>query len=125
MLILDMFGDAEDAMFDKTDLLQGTLDLMVLTTLCAMGPMHGYGLARRIEQVSEDALALNQGTLYPALVRLEQRGWITSAWGVSDTGRRARFYRLTATGRGRLRPETERWERTSRIMARFLEGDQA
>jgi PadR family transcriptional regulator PadR len=106
----------------RTDLLQGTLDLMVLTTLQLMGPMHGYGLARRIEHLSEDALALNQGTLYPALVRLEQRGWITSAWGVSDTGRRARFYRLTATGCSQLRAECESWERTSRTIARFMEA---
>jgi PadR family transcriptional regulator PadR len=109
----------------KTNVLQGTLDLMVLKTLHAMGPMHGYGLARRIEQVSDAALALNQGTLYPALVRLEQRGWITSAWGLSDTGRRARFYGLTAAGGRHLRAESENWERTSRIMARFLEVDRA
>ncbi len=112
-------------MADKCDVLQGTLDLMVLTTLDVMGPLHGYGLARRIEQVSEDALALNQGTLYPALVRLEQRGWIRSAWGVSDTGRRARFYSLVKAGRRRLRAKTESWRKTSSIMARFLEEDQA
>jgi len=110
---------------DKSDVLQGTLDLMVLKTLDAMGPLHGYGLARRIEQVSEHALALNQGTLYPALVRLEQRGWIRSAWGVSDSGRRARFYSLTKAGRRQLQAETESWRKTSSIMAKFLEVDQA
>ena len=109
---------------DRSDILQGTLDLMVLTTLAAMGPMHGYGLARRIEQVAENALALNQGTLYPALVRLEQRGWIKSAWGVSDSGRRARFYTLTKAGRRQLQAETESWRKTSSIMARFLEEEQ-
>ncbi len=112
-------------MTDKCDVLQGTLDLMVLKTLNVMGRLHGYGLARRIEQVSEDALALNQGTLYPALVRLEQRGWIRSAWGVSGTGRRVRFYTLTKAGGRRLRAETESWRKTSSIMARFLEEDQA
>ena len=109
---------------DKSDVLQGTLDLMVLKTLDVMGPLHGYGLARRIEQVSEHALALNQGTLYPALVRLEQRGWIRSAWGVSDSGRRARFYILTKAGRRQLKTETESWRKTSSIMAKFLEVDQ-
>ena len=110
-------------MAGKSDLLQGTLDLMVLKTLDAMGPLHGYGLARRIEQVSEQALALNQGTLYPALVRLEQRGWIQSAWGVSDSGRRARFYTLTKAGRRQLQAEAENWRKTSSIVARFLEVD--
>lgn len=108
----------------KSDVLQGTLDLMVLKTLDVMGSMHGYGLARRIEQVSGQALALNQGTLYPALVRLEQRGWITSAWGVSDTGRRARYYTLTRAGRRQLQAETENWRKTSSIIARFLEVDE-
>jgi len=111
-------------MADRSDVLQGTLDLMVLRTLDVMGSLHGYGLARRIEQVSGQALALNQGTLYPALVRLEQRGWITSTWGVSDTGRRARFYSLTKPGRRQLQAETESWRKTSSIMARFLEADQ-
>ncbi len=108
----------------KSDVLQGTLDLMVLKTLDVMGPLHGYGLARRIEQVSDQALALNQGTLYPALVRLEQRGWIASAWGVSDSGRRARFYSLTRAGRRQLQTETESWRATSRIMSRFLEAEE-
>jgi transcriptional regulator len=97
---------------------------MVLKTLDVMGPLHGYGLARRIEQVSDQALALNQGTLYPALVRLEQRGWIASAWGVSDSGRRARFYSLTRAGRRQLQTETESWRATSRIMSRFLEAEE-
>ena len=108
----------------KSDVLQGTLDLMVLKTLDVMGPMHGYGLARRIEQVSDQALAVNQGTLYPALVRLEQRGWIASEWGVSDSGRRARFYSLTRAGRRQLLAEAENWRKTSRIMARFLEVEE-
>ena len=108
----------------KTDVLQGTLDLMVLKTLDTMGPLHGYAIARRIEQVAEHALAMNQGTLYPALVRLEQRGWIHSAWGTSDTNRRARFYSITNAGRRQLKAETESWHQTRRIMARFLEADQ-
>ncbi len=112
-------------MNDKSDVLHGTLDLMVLKTLEMMGPLHGYRLARRIEQVSDAALALNQGTLYPALVRLEQRGWIESAWGVSDSGRRVRFYSLTDAGRHQLEAETRSWRRTSSIVARFLEVDQA
>jgi transcriptional regulator len=109
----------------RSDVLQGTLDLMVLKTLELMGPLHGYGLARRIEQVSERALALNQGTLYPALVRLEQRAWIQSAWGVSDSGRRARFYRLTEAGRRQIEAETESWLKTSSIMAKFLQVDES
>ena len=108
----------------KSDVLQGTLDLMVLKTLDVMGSLHGYGLARRIEQVSDQALAVNQGTLYPALVRLEQRGWIRSAWGISETGRRARFYTLTKAGRRQLQAETESWRRTSSIIAKFLEVDE-
>lgn len=110
-------------MGDKSEFLQGTLDLMVLRTLEVLGPLHGYGIARRIEQVSEQALAVNQGTLYPALVRLEQRGWIRSAWSVTDSNRRARFYSLTKAGRRQLAAETESWRQTSRIMDRFLEAD--
>lgn len=106
----------------KSDVLQGTLDLMVLKTLEALGPTHGYGIARRIEQVSEDALQMNQGTLYPALVRLEQRGWITSRWGVSDNNRRARFYELTKAGRKQLASEAASWERMAAIVARFLQA---
>ena len=95
----------------KSEILQGTLDLLVLKTLETMGPTHGWGIAKRIEQVSEDALSLNQGTLYPALVRLQQKGWITSAWGTSENNRRAKFYSLTAKGRRRLEVEMESWER--------------
>ena len=109
-------------MSSKSNVLQGTLDLMVLKTLEALGPMHGYGIARRIEQVSEDALQMNQGTLYPALVRLEQRGWVASRWGTSDNNRRARFYELTKAGRKQLASEAASWERTAAILARFLEA---
>jgi PadR family transcriptional regulator PadR len=98
----------------------GTLDLMVLKTLAGMGPLHGYGIARRIEQVSEGGLALNQGTIYPALLRLEQKGWIRSAWGTSDNNRRARFYSITAAGRRQLVAETELWTRTVSIVTRLL-----
>lgn len=108
-------------MSSKTDVLQGTLDLMILRTLETMGEMHGYGIARRIEQVSEAALHLNQGTIYPALVRLEQRGWISSKWGQSEHGRRARFYALTKSGRKQVAAETESWRRTSAILARFVD----
>ena len=109
-------------MSSKSDVLQGTLDLMVLKTLETLGPTHGYGIARRIEQVSEDALQLNQGTLYPALVRLEQRRWITSKWGVSDNNRRARYYELTKAGRKQVASEAASWERMAAIMTRFLEA---
>ena len=104
----------------KSDVMQGTLDLMVLKTLESMGPRHGYGIARRIEQVSANTLSLNQGTIYPALLRLEQRRWVKSAWGVSETGRRAKFYLLTRTGRKQIEQETENWERIAATMARFL-----
>jgi PadR family transcriptional regulator, regulatory protein PadR len=105
---------------NKSDVLQGTLDLMVLKTLESMGPLHGYGIARRIEQVSADALRLNQGTIYPALLRLEQRGWIKSEWGTSETNRRAKFYALSRVGRKQIEMETENWERIAATMARFL-----
>ena len=105
---------------DKSDVLQGTLDLMVLKTLEAMGPLHGYGIARRIEQVSGDTLTMNQGTIYPALLRLEQRGWVKSEWGLSETNRRAKFYSLSRTGRKQIEAETESWERVAATMARFL-----
>lgn len=104
----------------KTDVLQGTLDLMVMKTLDAMGSMHGYGIAQRLQQLSGDLLKLNQGTLYPALLRLEQRGWITSKWGVSDNNRRARYYTLTRAGRKQLNREAEDWNRMTAIMARVL-----
>jgi len=105
---------------NKSDVLQGTLDLMVLKTLEAMSPLHGYGIARRIEQVSGDSIVLNQGTIYPALLRLEQRGWIKSEWGTSETNRRARFYSLSRVGRKNIAEETENWERIAATMARFL-----
>ena len=108
-------------MSDRTDVLQGTLALMILKTLETMGPQHGYGIARRIEQVSGDALRMNQGTLYPALVRLEQQGWIRTKWGVSDQNRRAKFYSLTPRGARQLASEAERWGRVSAIVGRFLE----
>ena len=106
----------------KEDILRGTLDLLVLKTLETLGPLHGFGIARRIEQVSGDLLYLNQGTLYPALLRLQQRGWITSKWGVSENNRRARFYSLTKAGRKQLAEETESWERMAGIITRLLQG---
>jgi PadR family transcriptional regulator PadR len=99
----------------------GTLDLMVLKTLDVMSPLNGYAIARRIEQVSEGSLALNQGTIYPALLRLEQKGWIASEWGTSDANRRARFYEITKAGKKQLATETESWERTVAIVARLLD----
>ena len=105
---------------NKSDVLQGTLDLMVLKTLESMGPLHGYGIARRIEQVSDNALSLNQGTIYPALLRLQQRGWIKAEWGMSETNRRAKFYSLSRIGRKQIEMETESWERIAATMARFL-----
>lgn len=109
----------------KSDVLQGTLDLMVLKTLDTLGAMHGYGIARRIQQVSEATLQLNQGTLYPALLRLEQRGWIASKWGVSDNNRRAKFYSLTRAGRRQLERETEGWQRIVGVMGRLLGAEGA
>src|SRR6266850_1535392 len=105
----------------KTEVLQGTLDLMVLRTLETMGPQHGFGLAKRIQQISEGVLYLNQGTLYPALLRLEQRGWIRSEWGVSDNNRKAKYYALTKSGRKQLLEETADWQRMSAIINRLLE----
>jgi len=107
-------------MADRTDVWQGTLALMVLKTLEAMGPQHGYGIARRIEQTSGDMLAINYGTLYPALLKLEQEGAIESEWGVSDNNRKAKFYRLTEAGRTQVHEEMREWERTTAILARFL-----
>ena len=106
----------------RGEVLQGTLDLIVLQTLHAMGPLHGYGIAQRVQQVSEDLLKLNQGTLYPALLRLEQRGWITSKWGASENNRKAKFYSLTRAGRKQLVAEAKSWERMTALMARLL-GD--
>jgi transcriptional regulator len=108
---------------DRTDILQGTLQLMILKTLDTLGPQHGYGIARRIEQVSRDALRLNQGTLYPALVKLEQQGWIRSRWGASENNRRAKFYTLTAAGRRQLAAEADRWQRVSDVVARILDPE--
>jgi PadR family transcriptional regulator PadR len=105
----------------KSDILQGTLDLMVLKTLEAMGPLHGYGVARRIEQVSEEVLQINQGTIYASLVRLLQRGWITSEWGASENNRKAKFYSITKSGRKQLASQTKDWERFSSVVARVLQ----
>jgi len=107
-------------MSEKADVLQGTLALMVLKTLDLLGPLHGYGIARRIEQISGDLLAVNQGTLYPLLLKLEQEGAIASDWGASENNRRARFYRLTRAGRKQLQTETRDWEQTAAIIARFF-----
>ena len=104
----------------QAEVLQGTLDLLVLKTLDTLGPMHGFGIAVRIQQVSKDLLRLNQGTLYPALVRLEQRGWIASRWGVSDNNRRAKYYALTRAGRRQLAQETESWALMSAVINRVL-----
>jgi transcriptional regulator len=112
-------------MSERTDVLQGTLDLMVLKTLETLGPLHGYGIAQRLQQVSEDVLHLNQGTLYPALLRLEQRGWISSKWGTSENNRRARFYSLTRAGRKQLQREADDWQRIAGVMARLLGGGAA
>jgi PadR family transcriptional regulator PadR len=105
---------------DKTDVWQGTLALMVLKTLETLGPLHGYGIARRIEQTSGDALAVNYGTLYPALLKLEQEGYISAKWGVSDNNRRAKYYSLTRAGKKQVEKEAQQWEQTSEIIARFL-----
>jgi len=104
----------------RLDLLQGTLDLMVLQTLHAMGPLHGYGIARRIEQTSGNTILLNQGTIYASLVRLLERGWITSEWGTSENNRRAKYYSITRAGRRQLAEETAYWQRLSAVMARVL-----
>ena len=107
-------------MKQKTDVMQGTLALMVLKTLEVLGPLHGYGIARRIEQISGDLLSVNQGTLYPVLLRLEQEGAIESDWGASENNRRARYYKLTKTGRRELQAEVQDWNQTAEIIARFL-----
>src|SRR5471030_1707585 len=104
----------------KLDLLQGTLDLMVLQTLAAMGTQHGYGIARRIEQVSGDEILLNQGTIYAALVRLQQRGWIDAEWGISDNNRKAKYYSITGAGRKQLAADAAYWHRLARVMGRML-----
>lgn len=107
----------------REDILRGTLDLLVLKTLDTLGPLHGYGIARRLEQVSENLLRLNQGTLYPALLRLEQKGWIGSKWGTSDNNRRARYYALTKSGKKQLAREAKSWERMVGLIGRLLEGE--
>ncbi|HMG85333.1 MAG TPA: PadR family transcriptional regulator [Terracidiphilus sp.] len=104
----------------KSDVLQGTLDLMVLKTLHAMGPLHGFGIARRIEQLSEDVLQLNEGTVYTSLLRLQQQGWIKSEWGTSDNNRKARYYSITRLGKKQLDLETENWERIAGVIGRVL-----
>lgn len=104
----------------KLDLLQGTLDVMVLQTLAAMGPLHGYGIARRIEQVSGNEVLLNQGTIYASLVRLQQRGWIAAKWGISDHNRKAKFYSITKTGQKQLAEDTAYWQRLAGVMGRVL-----
>ena len=111
-------------MGDKADILQGTLALMALKTLESMGPLHGYGIARRIEQVSDNVCSLNYGTLYPVLLKLEQQGYIESEWGISDNNRKAKFYRLTSAGRKQVVRETKDWELASAIMARFLRPEE-
>jgi PadR family transcriptional regulator, regulatory protein PadR len=112
-------------MSDKQDVWQGTLALMILKTLEGLGPLHGYGIARRIEQTSGDRLSVNYGTIYPALVKLEQEGCIAFDWGVSDNNRRAKFYKLTRAGRRQVEIETREWERTTEILARFLTPGEA
>lgn len=107
----------------KLDLLQGTLDLMVLQTLEAMGPLHGYGIARRIEQLSENEILLNQGTIYASLVRLQQRGWISAEWGVSDNNRKAKFYAITRSGKRQMKQDRSYWERLSTVVSRVLAGN--
>jgi transcriptional regulator len=110
---------------DRSEILQGTLDLMVLKTLDAMGPMHGYGIALRIEQVAENALKVNQGTLYLCLVRLVQKRWLSATWGTSENNRRARFYTLTAAGKRHLQAETANWDRVAGVMGRLLQQGSA
>jgi PadR family transcriptional regulator PadR len=105
----------------KSDILQGTLDLMVLKTLDAMGPLHGYGIARRIEQLSEEALQVNQGTIYLCLIRLVQRKWITAEWGTSENNRKAKYYAISKAGRKQLIAETQNWERVSGVIGRLLQ----
>ncbi|MGC4053582.1 MAG: PadR family transcriptional regulator [Paludibaculum sp.] len=108
-------------MADRTEILQGTLDLMVLQTLQAMGPLHGYGIAKRIEQISDEALLINQGTIYLCLVRLVQKGWLKTEWGTSENGRRARFYSLSPAGRKQLKAETDNWQRVSGVIGKLLD----
>ena len=122
MLLLP-FNRGPDMPTPDSEVPYGTLDLMVLKTLAALGPLHGFGIARRIEQVADGAFALNQGTIYPALLRLEQKGWIDSEWGTSENNRRARFYSITRAGRKQLAAETQSWARTVAMVNRMLEGE--
>lgn len=118
-------SDTTHAMAEsKIDLLQGTLDLMVLQTLDAMGPLHGYGIARRIEQLSENEVLLNQGTIYASLVRLQQRGWISAEWGVSDNNRKAKYYAITAAGKRQMKRDRTHWERLAAVMGRVFAAAQ-
>ena len=119
-IVFLLFTNRENAVGEKTDVWQGTLALMVLRTLETLGPLHGYGLARRIEQTSGDLLQLNYGTLYPALLKLEQEGFIRSRWGLSDNNRKAKFYELTKAGHRQLKKAAAEWEQTTEILARFL-----
>ena len=112
-------GQRTDGAAPKTDVLQGTLDLMVLQALASMGPLHGYGIARRIEQISDDLLKLNEGTVYASLMRLQQQRWISATWGASENNRKAKFYAITKAGRRQLARETENWERISGVIASF------
>jgi PadR family transcriptional regulator, regulatory protein PadR len=114
-------GKASDP--KRSEVLQGTLDLMILKTLDAMGPLHGYGIARRIEQLSEDVLQLNEGTVYTSLLRLQQQGWISASWGTSENNRKAKFYSITKSGRKQLAEETENWERIAGVIGRVLEAE--
>jgi PadR family transcriptional regulator PadR len=109
---------------DKVNILQGTLALMVLRTLDGLGPLHGYGIGRRIEQVSQGTLAVNQGTLYPALLQLQQAGWIKGKWGLSETGRKVKFYSITAAGKKQLAAEAEKWRRLADVIERFAEPEE-
>jgi PadR family transcriptional regulator, regulatory protein PadR len=112
-------------MQDKLEVQQGTLAVMALKTLEALGPLHGYGIARRIEQISGDLLAINYGTLYPALLKLEQEGFVAAEWGVSENNRRAKYYRLTRAGRRQLEKETREWQRTAAVLERFLTAERS
>ncbi len=119
----ELLSDSNMSESDRTDLLQGTLDLLVLKTLATLGSLHGFGIARRIEQVAGGSLLLNQGTIYPALVRLEGRGWISSEWGTSDNNRRARYYSITAAGRRQLKEEVANWQRVAALVDAILAAE--
>jgi PadR family transcriptional regulator PadR len=118
------FVVAKGAPAQKTDVLQGTLDLMVLQTLDTMGPLHGYGISRRIEQISESMLRLNEGTVYASLIRLQQHGWIVASWGISENNRKAKFYSITKQGRRQLNAETENWHRIASVIGRLLRASE-